>query len=138
MSTVMGMTETTMLLWSVVLGLVQIALAAMACSNDVGLPYNLGARDEPPAKPLGKISGRLVRAANNFRETFGLFAVSVILVILLHRQNNMSALGAQLYFWSRVVYVPVYALGIAVVRTVVWTLSVIGLVMVLLAAFGAA
>lgn len=138
MNTVMGMTETTMLLWSVVLGLAQIALAAMACSNDVGLPYNLGSRDEPPAKPLGKTASRLVRAANNFRETFGLFAVSVILVVLLHRQNNVSAMGAQLYFWSRLVYVPVYALGIPVVRTVIWAVSVAGLIMVLLAALGVA
>jgi uncharacterized MAPEG superfamily protein len=138
MNTVMGMTETIMLLWSVVLGLVQIALAAMVCSSDVGLPYNLGSRDEPPAKPLGKTAARLVRAANNFRETFGLFAVSVILVVLLHRQNNVSAMGAQLYFWSRLVYVPVYALGIPVVRTVIWAVSVAGLIMVLLAALGVA
>jgi uncharacterized MAPEG superfamily protein len=138
MNTIMGMTETTMLLWSVVLGLVQIAVAAMAGSNDVGMPYNLSARDEPPPKSLGKLAGRLARAANNFRETFGLFAVSVILVILLHRQNNVSALGAELYFWARVVYVPVYALGIAVVRTLVWTISIVGVVMVLLAAFGVA
>jgi uncharacterized MAPEG superfamily protein len=138
MNTVMGMTETTMLMWGVVLGLVQIALAAMAGSNDVGLPYNIGSRDEPPAKPMGKIASRLTRAANNFRETFGLFAVAVILVVLLHRQSNGSALGAQLYFWARVVYVPVYAMGIAVVRTLVWTVSIIGLVMVLLAAFGMA
>ena len=130
--------ETTMLLWSVVLGLVQIAIAAMAGSNDLGLPYNLSSRDEPPEKSLTKPSARLVRAANNFRETFGLFAVSVILVLLLHRQSAGSALGAQLYFWARVVYVPVYAFGIAVVRTIVWTVSIIGLVMVLLAAFGMA
>ncbi|HXS07647.1 MAG TPA: MAPEG family protein [Rhizomicrobium sp.] len=138
MNAVMGMTETTMLLWSVVLGLVQIAIAAMAGSNDVGLPYNLSSRDEPPPKPLSNVAGRLTRAAGNFRETFGLFAVSVILVLLLHRQSNGSALGAELYFWARVVYVPVYALGIAVVRTVVWTVSIIGIVMVLLAAFGMA
>ena len=138
MNAMMGMTETTMLLWSVVLGLVQIAVAAMAGSKDVGLPYNLSSRDEPPPKTLGQLAGRLTRAANNFRETFGLFAVSVILVILLHRQDSGSALGAQLYFWARVVYVPVYALGIAVVRTIVWTVSVIGIVMVLLAAFGTA
>ena len=138
MNTVMGMTETTMLLWSVVLGLLQIAIAAMACSNDLGLPYNLGTRDEPPASPMGKTAGRLVRAAANFRETFGLFAVSVILVVLLHRQSNMSAMGAQIYFWARLVYVPVYALGIQVVRTIVWTFSIVGLVMVMLAAFGVA
>ena len=130
--------ETTMLLWSVVLGLVQIAIAATAGSNDLGLPYNLSSRDEPPPKPLSNIAGRLARAANNFRETFGLFAVSVILVVLLHRQTSGSALGAELYFWARVVYVPVYAFGIAVVRTIVWTVSIIGIVMVLLAAFGVA
>ena len=138
MNTVMGMTETTMLLWSVVLGLVQIVLATVASNNDLGLPYNISSRDEPPSKPLGKIAGRLTRAANNFRETFGLFAVSVILVMVLHRQTSGSALGAQLYFWARLVYVPVYALGIQWVRTIVWTLSIIGLVMVLLAAFGMA
>jgi uncharacterized MAPEG superfamily protein len=133
----MGLTESTMLLWSVVLGLVQIVISTMAVNKDVGLPYNLGSRDEP-TPPMGKMAGRLVRVGANFRETFGLFAVSVILVVLLHRQSNISAMGAQIYFWSRLVYVPVYALGIQVVRTVVWTLSIIGLVMVLLAALGIA
>ena len=137
MSTIMGMTETTMLLWSVVLGLVQLVAAGMAVSNDVGLPYNLSSRDEP-CPPVGKTAGRLQRAAANFRETFGLFAVSVILVVLLHKQDNMSALGAQIYFWARLVYVPVYALGIQVVRTIIWALSIVGLVMVMLAAFGVA
>jgi len=133
----MGMTEITMLLWSVVLGLVQILIASMAVNKDVGLPYNLSSRDEP-APPIGKVAGRLLRAGVNFRETFGLFAVSVILVALLHRENATSAIGAQIYFWSRLVYVPVYALGIAVVRTIIWALSIAGLVMVLLAAFGIA
>ena len=133
----MGLTESTMLLWSVVLGLVQIVIATMAVNRDVGLPYNISSRDEP-SPPMGKIAGRLVRAAANFRETFGLFAVSAILVILLHRQNGTSAIGAQLYFWSRLVYVPVYALGIPVVRTIIWALSIVGLVMVLTAALGVA
>lgn len=132
----MGM-EGTMLLWSVVLGLVQILIASMAVNKDVGLPYNLSSRDEA-SPPVGKVAGRLVRAGANFRETFGLFAVSVILVMLLHRQSATSAIGAQLYFWARLVYVPVYALGIAVVRTLIWAISIAGLVMVLLAAFGAA
>jgi uncharacterized MAPEG superfamily protein len=137
MNTAMGMPEVTMLLWSVVLGLVQLVIASSAVSKDVGLPYNLSSRDEP-CPPLSKTAGRLVRAAANFRETFGLFAVSVILVVLLHRQDNGSAIGAQLYFWARLVYVPVYALGIQVVRTIVWAVSIVGIVMVLLAAMGIA
>ena len=79
-----GLTESTMLLWSVVLGLVQIVIATVAVNKDVGLPYNLSSRDEP-SPAFGKVAGRLVRAGANFRETFGLFAVSVIMVIVLHR-----------------------------------------------------
>ena len=46
-----GLTESTMLLWSVVLGLVQIVIATVAVNKDVGLPYNLSSRDEPsPAR----------------------------------------------------------------------------------------
>src|SRR3569832_2581990 len=116
-----GLTESTMLLWSGVLGLVQIVVATMEVNKDVGLPYNLSSRDEP-SPAFGKVAGRLVRAGANFRETFGLFAVSVILVILLHRQSNISAMGAQIYFWSRLVYVPVSAFGFLVVCFFVWFL----------------
>lgn len=134
----MAMPETTMLLWSVVLGLVQLVIASMAMTQDVGLPYNISSRDTPPPKPMGKIAGRVSRAFANFRETFALFAASVLLVVLLHKQDQASAIGAQLYFWARLIYVPVYALGIQVVRTIVWAISIIGLVMVLLAGFGVA
>jgi uncharacterized MAPEG superfamily protein len=127
--------EITMLLWSVVLGLAQLIIAVVMASRDLGLPYNVSPRDQPPG-PLSKAAGRLMRAYNNFRETFPLFAASVLLVVVTHRQTNASALGAQLYFWARLVYVPVYAFGIQWVRTMVWTVSVIGLVMVLLAGFG--
>jgi uncharacterized MAPEG superfamily protein len=132
------MPETTMLLWSVVLGLVQLVIASMATNKDVGLPYNLSSRDVPPSAAVGKTAGRLVRAFSNFRETFGFFAVAVLLVAVLNRHDQTSALGAQLYFWARLVYLPVYALGIQVVRTIVWAVSIVGLVMVLLAAFGVA
>src|SRR5215469_13550127 len=116
----MSMPETTMLLWSVVLGLVQLVIASMAMNKDVGLPYNLSSRDVPPTAPISTIAGRLVRAFNNFRETFGFFAVAVLLVAILNKHDSTSALGAQLYFWARLVYVPVYAFGIQVVRTIVW------------------
>jgi uncharacterized MAPEG superfamily protein len=134
----MGMPETTVLLWSVVLGLVQLVLASMAMNNSVGLPYNLSSRDVPPSNAISQMAGRLVRAFNNFRETFGFFAVAVLLVAILNKHDQTSALGAQLYFWARLIYVPVYALDIQVVRTIVWAVSIIGLVMVLLAAFGVA
>lgn len=134
----MSTPETTMLLWSVVLGLVQLVIATMAVNRDVGLAYNIGSRDVPAAASAGVVAGRLLRAFANFRETFPFFAASVLLVLVLNRHDQTSAIGAQLYFWARLIYVPVYALGIPIVRTIVWAVSLAGLIMVLLAGFGAA
>jgi uncharacterized MAPEG superfamily protein len=126
-------TEIQMLLWSIVLGLVQLVIATTLATRDQGLPYNLSPRDEPPP-PVGKITGRLLRAFQNFRETFVYFAVAVLVVALLGKSSPASVLGAMLYFWARLIYVPVYALGVPVIRTIVWAASVAGIVMVLSAA----
>lgn len=124
--------ELQMLAWSVVLGLVQIALAAMASMRVRGIAWIVSPRDEPGA-PLIGVGGRLERARDNFLETFALFAALVLAVIALGRQDAMSALGAQLYFWARLVYVPLYAAGIPYLRSLVWAVSLAGIVLVLLA-----
>ena len=43
--------------------------------------------------------------------------------------------GTALYFWARVVYVPLYAFGVPYVRSLVWVVSLAGLVMVLASLF---
>ena len=126
--------ELQMLLWSVLLCLLQIGLSASLGTAQRGLSWNVGPRDDVPP-PLTGVGGRVDRALRNFTETFPLFAVAVLLLALLHRETAQTALGAQLYFWSRVVYVPVYAAGISYLRTLVWAASMVGLVMVLLPLF---
>jgi uncharacterized MAPEG superfamily protein len=101
--------------------------------KDRGLAYAAGPHDTP-APAVTVITGRFLRAFHNFRETFVYFAVSVILVTMLNKTNANTALGAQLYFWARLAYIPVYAAGIPFLRTAVWTASIIGLVMVFLGA----
>jgi uncharacterized MAPEG superfamily protein len=128
-----GSIEIQMLCWSVVLGLVQLVLATTMATLNQGLPYNLSPRDLPPPS-VTPITARLQRAFGNFRETFVYFAVAVLVVTSMAKNSPGSALGAQLYFWSRVAYVPVYAAGIPVLRTLIWAASIVGLVMVLLAA----
>jgi uncharacterized MAPEG superfamily protein len=128
-----GSIEIQMLCWSVVLGLVQLIVATTMATIEQGLPYNMSPRDLPPP-PVSTVTARLQRAFGNFRQTFVYFAVSVLVVTSMAKNSPGSALGAQLYFWSRVIYVPVYAAGIPVLRTLIWAASIAGLVMVLLAA----
>jgi uncharacterized MAPEG superfamily protein len=127
-------TELCMLLWSVALGLAQIALAATGSVSQRGLGWAASARDGKP-KTLTGIPARLCRASHNFLETFPLFAVVVLLALVLQRHDGTIALGAQLYFWSRLVYLPVYAAGIPYLRTVIWAVSIVGIVLVLTALF---
>jgi uncharacterized MAPEG superfamily protein len=128
-----GSIEIQMLCWSAVLGLVQLVIATTFAIKDLGLAYATGPHDKP-APPVTIITGRLLRAFANFRETFVYFATAVLLVTLLNKTSANTALGAQLYFWARLVYIPIYAAGISYARTAVWTVSVVGLVMVLLGA----
>lgn len=128
-----GSMEIRMLLWSVVLGLAQLILATTFETKDQGQAWNISPRDGAPP-PVSTVTARLKRAFGNFRETFGFFAVAVLAVAFLEKTNAASAWGAQIYFWARLVYVPVYAAGITGLRTAIWIVSMIGLAMVLLAA----
>lgn len=126
--------ELQMLAWSVILGLVQVALAAIASTRQRGAPWAAGARDASPPRLTG-VAGRLDRARGNFLETFPFFAALVLAVVALGRQDATSALGAQLYFWARLAYLPVYAAGIPYLRTLVWAVSIAGILALLAAVF---
>ena len=126
--------ELQMLSWAVVLGLVQLVVAATLGTQQRGLAWNAGARDGEP-KPLTGVAARMDRALKNFLETFAFFAAAVLAVVATQHTSAHTALGAQLYFWGRVVYVPLYAAGTPYVRTLAWAVSMAGLLMVLLALF---
>ena len=127
-------TELCMLMWSVVLGLVQIVIAASGSVSQRGLAWAASARDGE-AKALTGVPARLCRASSNFLETFPLFAVAVLLAMALNRHTGLTVLGAQLYFWTRLFNMPLYAAGIPYLRTLVWAGSIAGIALVLGALF---
>lgn len=121
-------TELTILGWTLVLALVQIFLPSIARTRETGSAYNMSARDEP-GPPVGKITGRLQRAQANLFETLPLFAAAVLILHVTAQQNTLTLYGSAMYLAGRVLYVPLYALGIPVVRTLVWSVSLLGLLM---------
>jgi uncharacterized MAPEG superfamily protein len=126
--------EIQMLAWAIALGVLQLLTAATLSSLQRGAKWAVHARDGV-APPLTGVAARMDRAFGNFMETFPFFAAAVLAVLVSGQSNATSALGAQLYFWARVAYVPLYAAGVPYLRTLVWTVSLIGLVMVLAALF---
>ena len=126
--------ELLILTLSVVLGFVHITVSALATTKQYGSKWNVGPRDaEMP--PLNALAGRLQRASRNFLETFPLFAALVLIADAVNRHGKLTVWGCALYFAGRVIYLPLYAAGIPVARTVVWTAASLGIFMVLIALF---
>ncbi len=115
---------------AIALGIVQMVLATLPSVGVRGLPWAAGPRDEAGA-PLGKFGGRLERAYKNFLETFPMFLGAVLVAHALGKSTPNSALGAEIYLWARLLYVPAYVVGIPFVRTLVWAASFVGILMVL-------
>jgi uncharacterized MAPEG superfamily protein len=125
-----GSVEMQMLWLSIVLGIVQLLLAVLFSLGARGLPWGAGNRDEP-APPMGKFGARIERAFRNFLETFVFFLGAVLIANALNKHTASTALGAQIFFWSRLAYLPVYAIGIPYLRTALWIASLVGIGMVM-------
>lgn len=126
--------EFTFLTLTLILALVQIGAAGMARTAELGAKWNAGPRDEATPPP-GRLAGRLMRAQANLFETLPLFAAAVIMAEIAGKTGTLTLWGAGLYFAARLVYLPLYALGVAYVRSLVWLVAAAGLVMVIAALF---
>jgi uncharacterized MAPEG superfamily protein len=118
---------------AVVIGVIQLAWAAIAARRQQSLKWAAGPRDEP--MPISGVAARLDRAFHNFMETFPLFAAAVLAAAAADKLSALTLWGSGLYVISRAVYVPLYASGVPRVRSLVWGLGLIGLLMVTAALF---
>jgi uncharacterized MAPEG superfamily protein len=118
----------TLLTWLTVLA---ASLVRVRAWTPQGLMLAFGNRDNlPEATPL---AGRLERAAANSLENLVFFAALALVAQVAGATNERVLLGAQIFLWARVVYVPVYVIGLPFVRTGVWTVSIVGLALMVVA-----
>ncbi len=120
--------ELVWLLWAVALTLVQMLLAVAGATLQVGLPALAGNREG--LAPCTGWAGRAQRAHHNMLENLVLFAALVLIAVVSDRTNATTLLGAQLFFWARLVYAGVYMAGIPWLRTLVWLASVVGMLLI--------
>lgn len=123
-------TELKILAFSIVLGFVHLFAGTAAATAVRGKEWNMGNREGSEA-PLTGVPARINLAFENFKETFPFFAAAILLVAISGRYGPLSAWGAMIYFGARLVYFPVYAAGIQGLRSLVWLVSVAGILTVL-------
>jgi uncharacterized MAPEG superfamily protein len=122
--------ELLVLAGSGLLLVLQIVLAAQLGNRQYGLRWAASPRDES-MDPPGVLLGRARRALANLLETWPLFAAAVLAVGLAHRFDVWSLAGAHLYLWARVVYLALYLAGAPLIRSLVWNVALVGILMVL-------
>ena len=121
-----GSTELTMLVWASLLGIFHLLVVAQFSRQQYGLKWIGSARDEPRTAMTG-VGGRIERAYRNFLETFPYFIAAVAVVTISGQADRVSAWGAIAYFAGRLVYVPLYAWGVPVIRGLVWNVPTLGI-----------
>ena len=101
----------------------------VAQSSVWGLRVALGNRESTP--PLPAWAGRAIRAHRNMLENLPPFAALVLVAAVAGRANEATALGATIFFWSRLAHAILYIAGTPVLRTVAFFAGLLGEALIL-------
>jgi uncharacterized MAPEG superfamily protein len=124
------MSELTCLELSVALWLVHVLVQATVGNVELPFGYLFTSRDKPAAAS-GLLFGRATRALGNYVENLTPFVAVALALIVTQRTGGSGAFGATIWVLARMIYIPVYLFGVMYVRTLVWGISIVGLVMML-------
>jgi uncharacterized MAPEG superfamily protein len=117
-----------------------LACTAMLCLS-IPMVYLIGRLRMPGGRDLGlgnrdtafevpPWTGRAQRAHANLLETLPVFAALVLVAHVSGKADELTALGAILYFASRVAHAAVYIAGLVGIRTIVFMAGMAGLVLI--------
>ena len=125
--------ELKYLVWSVALFFVMILAQSLGAvfSKKASISELVGPRDDMPGAGLTPFHGRTKRAQYNMIEGMCMFAPLVLVAAATNSFSSVTALGASLFFWGRVVFAPTYWFGVPWVRTLAWAVSIVGIFMIL-------
>ena len=123
--TLMILAELAVINWALIVAASLIKAKAWKPS---GMVATMGNRDEVPV--CTGFAARTDRAARNMLENMVLFTALVVVASVGGVTSANVELGARIFFWSRLVYIPIYMIGIPVARTAIWALSIVGMGMI--------
>jgi len=122
--------ELKILALSTIVLLFYIIAATQSKTAQYGAKWNMGPRDAAVPDP-NALTGRLMRAQANLLENYPIAIIALLGVVVANKTSATTALGGWIWLGARVVYWPLYAAGIPLIRTIVWGISIAGLVMVI-------
>lgn len=124
--------ELKVLGYAALLQFIQFVLMAVPVNVQLGPAYTGGSRDEQK-QPWG-VAGRLKRALDNHFEGLILFTIAVVIVVLGDASSGITEAAAWTYLAARILYVPAYASGVFLVRSLIWSFGFLATLVMLVAA----
>ena len=109
--------ELKVLGYAALLQVAQFIIMAVPVNLQLGTAYTGGNRDEQ--KQATGVPGRLKRALDNHFEGLILFTIAVLVVVLGDAGSQVTQYCAWAYLWARILYVPAYASGVYLVRSLI-------------------
>jgi uncharacterized MAPEG superfamily protein len=119
---------TTWILAVLILYFCQIYLSAALYLPAEGLLRHAGGRDVLPEK--GKFTARADKALVNMKENLPFFLVPAVLACVLpEADKDLAVIGAKVFFFGRLAYVPAYLSGIPGPRSIAYGVALFGVLM---------
>jgi uncharacterized MAPEG superfamily protein len=119
--------ELTYLVWIAAICAVLWVPYVLVRAQKLGLTGALG---YPKPQDLGDFARRAERAHMNLVENLAVFAALVLAAEITNTRTELTMWGATLFFWARIVHIPVMWLGIPYLRTLVFVVSWVGLALI--------
>lgn len=91
--------------------------------------HGMGARDKITEMSVN--GGRLKRASENLKEALPIFLSLALLAEMQGITGGLTETGAVVFVSARILYIPAYVINIGPLRSIVWTVAIVGMVLML-------
>jgi uncharacterized MAPEG superfamily protein len=119
-----------MLIWTAILCVLQAFPYVFAMIAKLG-PIRAMSYPQPVDDELPEWGRRAKRCHLNLVENLVPFAILVLAAHVLGATNETTALGAMIFFWSRVAMIAGHTFAVPFVRSLAWFASLGGMVLIL-------
>ena len=120
--------ELQAVVWTTVILVAVIGFQGALVPVNQGFGWGLGSRDE--AREKTALQARTDRTVANHIEGMLVFVPLALVVTISDISSTLTIWGAGLYLLGRVLFAPLYLLGVPYLRSLVWGVSLIGILMI--------
>lgn len=120
--------ELQTVVWTTVILIVLLGFQGALVPVNQGFAWGLGNRDE--ARTKTDLQARAARTVANHIEGMMVFVPLAVIVAMADLSSTLTIWGAGLYLLGRALFAPLYLIGVPYLRSMAWSVSLVGILMI--------